>query len=679
MHGAALRSPLAPLRWQRCSASPGQREPRGLREPAGGFGSCSRKQSEKINGRFTKTSILFNFYGLCFSQKQGLEGFSLQQKWNRFTQRMINKNTRHKIALRFRLFSINQFSLKAKLVLGISCILAIFSAFALFNYAQMENIRGQISLQNAKTDHQLTAMELKNKVQELDVISSGLIISKNEDWIERYRQEAENFRALTEKIIAAAHTAEQRKWSATLRTVSDEYVGNFDKAVEIIRGTDTTFEEMSRALENVYRLSQAHKQYIFATIDQFNQAFAGEAAQATSATESLLDKSSVLSAIILPVVLLIALGIAMLLIRSFAAPIRSLETSVNRIAEGDLTHKINARKHDELGRLSKAFDQMADKVGAILGKTRQVAWQLRDHTRDFQQFSSETAAAASELSQAVAEISQGTDFQANRLEESSRLIETMEKQAGSVMACARVMKEATQEAAALAQNGEETVETLVKSAKLTEEMLGKVRASMETLTAIGKEVGQMTQSIAEISEQTNILALNASIEAAREKAQGKGFSVIAAEVRKLSRKTKDSAKSIGSLIRALQEQTEALRSDILKAKETVMAQNIAVEQTGRAFQDIFDAVDHMARQGEQIHGEAEQMKEVAFRIVGSIQSAAAIAEQTAASVQEVNTIFVRQDSSVRQIAEQSQGIHALAEQLIKEINEFKLNVSGPAD
>jgi methyl-accepting chemotaxis protein len=386
-----------------------------------------------------------------------------------------------------------------------------------------------------------------------------------------------------------------------------------------------------------------------------------------------------LSAIILPVVLLIALGIAMLLIRSFAAPIRSLETSVNRIAEGDLTHKINARKHDELGRLSKAFDQMADKVGAILGKTRQVAWQLRDHTRDFQQFSSETAAAASELSQAVAEISQGTDFQANRLEESSRLIETMEKQAGSVMACARVMKEATQEAAALAQNGEETVETLVKSAKLTEEMLGKVRASMETLTAIGKEVGQMTQSIAEISEQTNILALNASIEAAREKAQGKGFSVIAAEVRKLSRKTKDSAKSIGSLIRALQEQTEALRSDILKAKETVMAQNIAVEQTGRAFQDIFDAVDHMARQGEQIHGEAEQMKEVAFRIVGSIQSAAAIAEQTAASVQEVNTIFVRQDSSVRQIAEQSQGIHALAEQLIKEINEFKLNVSGPAD
>jgi methyl-accepting chemotaxis protein len=371
-------------------------------------------------------------------------------------------------------------------------------------------------------------------------------------------------------------------------------------------------------------------------------------------------------------VFFLTLIIGFLIITSFTRPISILQKAVARIAAGDLTHTINSTAKDELGQLSNSFDQMIKQVRLMLGATKGIASSLSAHSHEFHRFSQLTASANTDILKAIHEISTGADEQAMKTESSSLLIAELEAEIRDISAYTTEMKRSSDEAAVGTQQGTASVQALQESTAQSQIMLQKVDAAMLTLSASSKQIGAIVRSIMDISTQTNVLALNAAIEAARAGVHGRGFSVIADEVRELSLQTNGSSKTISGIIGTLQAQIQELQLSLVDARESALTQSSHVEETFGSFSRIEQSTLVIREQIGQIHQKIAYAQSKNDHLVDSVQFVAAIAQETAAGVEEVNSTSIQQDASIRRIAEESDDILELAQQLFAEISKFQI-------
>ncbi|MGG2201442.1 methyl-accepting chemotaxis protein [Paenibacillus validus] len=571
-----------------------------------------------------------------------------------------------------------EFTLKAKLILSFTALLLIFVAVSAFNRSQMNGIHQQVLHQNAEMNKQRLALELKIKTNEIDAVKSGYIISKDEKLIGQFEQKSADFYTLVEQIASSASNSDQRKWSAKLTNTSTEYTATFNTALQIVRNPNLSPVEMNEQLAKVHELSQVHKEYIFELVDQFNQAYESDVQAAISSSNEYVKQSQNTSLIAVLLVLVVSAGVAFLLIRSFMRPISRLQKAVRQIAQGDLTSRINNTSRDELGNLSRDFDHMIGQVRGMLQNSQRIASSLSTHSSMFREFSGSTALANKEIVRAIHEISAGAEQQAQYTELSSTTINELDEQVRDIAKFTDTMQRKSREAAINTHTGSESMEELQSAARHSEEVLHHVYQAMETLSRSSAQIARIVGTISDISTQTNVLALNAAIEAARAGVHGKGFSVIAEEVRLLSGQTNDSSKTIAVIVKSLMTQIKELEATLGEAKQSFEQQKGKMSDSLAAFQEIRQSMDELSSHIGQIHSRIAAAEDKNNQLVQSIQHVAAIAQETAAGVEEVNSSSLQQDAAIHQIAREADDILELAQWLFTEINKFKIGEAEPS-
>lgn len=569
-------------------------------------------------------------------------------------------------------FSITNLTMRTKLIVSFSGVLLIFLAVAFFNLHQVNQIKQSMNDQNDKVELKVVALELKEMVQEMNIIASEMVISQTPVNIVRYNAMRKPFNDNIKKITDTAVTDDQKKWRSQLIQASVDYISNFDSAATMIQDNRTNPKDLEINLLYLHTESQKLKPVIFDYVDKFSVIYAESADQAILSSTKALDNTSLVMMYASILVLITTVLIAFFLVRSYIRPIQKLQKAVSLIASGDLTHTINASSNDELGQLSQSFDHMILQVRQMLRAARHIASSLTDHSHEFQRFSQLTASANTDILKAINEISGGADEQAMKTETSSQIIAELEAEIRDITAYTHEMIRASDEAAAGTRQGTGYVRALKASSEQSQAVLHKVDSAMQTLAASSKQIGAITHSITEISTQTNVLALNAAIEAARAGVHGRGFSVIADEVRQLSQQTNDSSKTVSGITQALQKQIKELQSSLLEARDSASAQNHRVSDTLNSFESIELSMKGIKEQIEQIHVKIERARSKNETLVDSVHFVAAIAQETAAGVEEVNSTSIQQDASIRRIAEESDDILSLAEQLFAEISKFRI-------
>ncbi|MCD1258936.1 methyl-accepting chemotaxis protein [Paenibacillus athensensis] len=572
-------------------------------------------------------------------------------------------------------------TMRVKLLAGFCGLLLIFLGVAYFNWVQVNQIKAQMSDQNDKVDLKVKALELKEMVQELNIIASGLEISKKPEYILTYNAKREPYNELIKSIGDTAATPEQQKWRSQLIQASVDYINNFDTAAKMVQDPSMKPTDLEINLLYLYNESQGLKEQIFALVDKFYVTYADQAGQAVAQSYQRLDDTSRVMLFAAALVLLATVAIAYGLIRSFTRPIARLQKAVALIAAGDLRHTIGADSRDELGQLSASFDHMIVQVRHMLGNTLGIASSLSAHAESFQRFSQLTAAANTDIVRSIEEISAGAGKQAEQSETSALIIAELETDIRDIADYADDMQRSGLEAAASTRNGAESMQSLQTAAARSQEVLQRVDGAMETLGASSQQIGAIVRSISDIATQTNVLALNAAIEAARAGANGRGFSVIADEVRQLSQQTSDSSKLVAGIIQELQQQMEQLKHNLATAREITLYQNGRIGDTLAAFSVIEQAMAGMAGQVERIHLNIGHVRRKNETLVQSVQFVAAIAQETAAGVQEVNSTSIDQDAAIRRIAGESDDMYSLAQRLFAEISRFRTGdaADGQAD
>lgn len=451
------------------------------------------------------------------------------------------------------------------------------------------------------------------------------------------------------------------------------YTGYFDGLVNTIKDEQLDPMAVLERIDELHTKALAMNKAMLETNEKLYTAAAENAEKAQDYSFDLLNLTSSMGTYAAILVFIFTIIIAVMLIRSFLNPINKLQAALRKIAEGDLRQQINSPYNDELGSLSHHFDHMVLRVREMLQHTQSVASSLATYSHSFQQSSSITAHTNQEIVSTIQEISVGAEQQAGQSEQSAGLILELEREVHEITEYTEVMLSTSQTANHNTRKGSESVIALREVSEHSRESVNKVYLALTKLSDQSKDISRITKSITNISNQTNILSLNAAIEAARAGAYGKGFAVIADEVRQLSDQTKESSVHISQIINELQAGMDEFQQYMLETKGNLEEQDQKVAETLSSFEAIDQSIVEISKQIGQIHDKVDMTQTMNRRLAESVHNVAAIAEETAAGVQEVNASSVQQDNAIHDIARQAVEINEISQKLFKEINVFKIN------
>ena len=222
------------------------------------------------------------------------------------------------------------------------------------------------------------------------------------------------------------------------------------------------------------------------------------------------------------------------------------------------------------------------------------------------------------------------------------------------------------------RTGMESMTVLSEKSHSTAEITNVVIESIEKLEKQSKSIGQIVGVINEIASETNLLSLNASIEAARAGEAGRGFSVVATEIRKLADQSMASAEEIQKIIEEIVKTTKNAANTAKEADNIVHEQQEAVDHTTDAFRSMESQVNVLMSELESILAGVQEMEKTRSATLSAIEEISAVSEQTAASVTDVNSMIGKQLQGVEELSQNSERLSTSAEELGKAVNQFTI-------
>lgn len=563
-------------------------------------------------------------------------------------------------------------SMKWKLILSFSAVVLFFLGVALYQNYKINQVEISMETQKMEMEKRITVSTITQLLQEMNSVETSLAGSSDLEFTQPFKDKQTKLMEELGKVKFEADSPASKELEQLHNQVGG-YTGYFDGLVNTLKDEQLDPMAVLERIDELHTKALAMNKAMLETNEKLYTAAAENAEKAQDYSFDLLNLTSSMGAYAAILVFIFTLIIAVMLIRSFLNPINKLQVALRKIAEGDLRQQINSPYNDELGSLSHHFDHMVLRVREMLQQTQSVASSLATYSHSFQQSSSITAHTNQEIVSTIQEISVGAEQQAGQSEQSASLIQELEREVNEITEYTEVMLSTSQTANHNTRKGSESVIALREVSEHSRESVNKVYLALTKLSDQSKDISRITKSITNISNQTNILSLNAAIEAARAGVYGKGFAVIADEVRQLSDQTKESSVHISQIINELQAGMDEFQQYMLETKGNLEEQDQKVAETLSSFEAIDQSIVEISKQIGQIHDKVDMTQTMNRRLAESVHNVAAIAEETAAGVQEVNASSVQQDNAIHDIARQAVEINEISQKLFKEINVFKIN------
>lgn len=359
-------------------------------------------------------------------------------------------------------------------------------------------------------------------------------------------------------------------------------------------------------------------------------------------------------------------------------PIIAVTNRMESLAQLDFTigkHREAAKnldRKDEIGTMTRALRHMRDNVCDFIAKTAETAQQVAAASEELTATSQAASVSSEEVARTIEEIARGASDQAQDTESTAMNMEQMgdllEEDGRHIQSLNKAVVEIDREK----ENGFLILKDLVDKTAMSSEAAQSIAEVILRNNESAEKIESASDMIQSIADQTNLLALNAAIEAARAGEAGRGFSVVADEIRKLAEQSNRFTEDIRKVIDELKIQSQKAVQTVEEVKQIVDSQSISVGETESRFKGIAKAIDDMKGIIVALNQSAEQMLDNKNEIIGLTQNLSAISEENAASTEEASATIDAQVANIEDIAKSGEALAIIAEELQVLIQKFKI-------
>ena len=514
---------------------------------------------------------------------------------------------------------MKNWSIRTRLIAGFGVVLAVILSMGVLTYWRLAHIRRDV----VEIEHDSVAGLVKTAA-----IRAGWVDDLANAQQMLLEQNPAERQALTATIKEHQHELQTATagYETTVVTVRDRQLFDAFKSAVVV--FERAMEEVVRAASEPNRIEQARQLFESQLVPAYAQGtMALQAVQEynqASAEESLrrigIDVNVALMGLIwsLAAALILASIGGFVLSRSITRPLQQINTVVDRVTAGDFTRRVTLGRQDELGQLANGFDKMLDELTGLVGQVQASGGRVSSAVTDIATTAREQQATVNEIAATTTEVGA-----------TSREIAATSKE------LVRTMTEVSQmadQSAALATQGQTGLSRMEEIMHHVMEAAGTVNAKLATLNEKAADISQVVTTITKVADQTNLLSLNAAIEAEKAGEYGRGFAVVATEIRRLADQTAVATYDIEQMVKAIQSSVSAGVMSMDKFSDEVRRGMQAVQQVSGQLSQVIHDVQALAPRFESV---SEGMQAQA---TGAEQITEALAQLSEASQQTVESL-----------------------------------------
>ena len=543
----------------------------------------------------------------------------------------------------------------------------------------MRDVQSMLMRSKLEGDIQSSKMYLEHYFMNIDKKGNDLIdqdaksIEGQHEIIERIASDL--------KVEATLFVKEGQDYKRILTSIEDAQTGNriegtFLNSIEVANSISegNTYIGAVKILGEPYLGAYAplenHSGEVIGII------FVGVSEQASRATiQDKITRSITISILYITALMILGAVIMLICAKQIAGPLIELVNQANRIAKYNLQEEIPDRlknRRDEIGRVAYALYTIQESLRRAIQAVHEASTQVTKTSKDLAKSCVGASQITEEMARTVQEIAGGATEQANSTTECMQRLEVLGDLVDTNQIQIEALNVSSQEVSELTERGREVLTNLAHKINTSNSATLEAYESMQETNTSAGHISEASNMIASLAAQTNLLALNASIEAARAGEYGKGFTVVAEEIRKLAEQSAKSTRTIDEKVKILQKDAYDAVVRIEKVKTMLSEQTEDVKLTESKYLEIAQAIEKTKEAVVGLTVSGKQMQKEKEAVSSQIESLSAVAEQNAAATEQSSACIEEQSASIQEIHESSTVLASMAGTLYELIEVFEV-------